>query len=348
MASFRRHPERKRPVSAILGPVAPAEHLRPEQINAEQLSAEQLSAEQIGRALRTFWRRTPDRCVAIRTGLHSCTWQVDVGDEHFAAKVMPAGMRAQMEAGMFAADRLERDGFSAGRPVRAVDGALTVPVERAAVGLLTWVPGRALVAADGLDQQWWGDTLGAAHKRLHGLTHPGLVRFQPLRVEAAHLDVEPWVRPAVAGAVASAKKRSVTDQLTYGVLHGDPAPDAFRLDPTSGRTGLVDWGLAAIGPLAYDIASAVMYAGGIAAADQLIEAYLAAGPVPEEELDAALPSMLRLRWAVEADYAAHRLAADLAAGVLERPGDRAPLHLARDALGALDRAERAAARDDPD
>ena len=43
------------------------------------------------------------------------------------------------------------------------------------------------------------------------------------------------------------------------------------------------------------------------------------------ELDAALPVMIRFRWAVQADWSARRLGA---------PGARANLHRARDALVA--------------
>ena len=49
--------------------------------------------------------------------------------------------------------------------------------------------------------------------------------------------------------------------LTWGWLHGDPAPEAFmRLQ--DGATALIDWGAAMHGPVLYDVASAVMYVNG--------------------------------------------------------------------------------------
>jgi hypothetical protein len=51
-----------------------------------------------------------------------------------------------------------------------------------------------------------------------------------------------------------------------------------------------------------------VYAGGPAAAAELLDGYLAAGPVRQDELDAALPVLLRFRWAVQADWSARRLA----------------------------------------
>jgi Ser/Thr protein kinase RdoA (MazF antagonist) len=148
--------------------------------------------------------------------------------------------------------------------------------------------------------------------------------------------VEDWVRPAVARAVASVNRLSVTDQLTYGLLHGDPAPDAFRLDPETGRIGLLDWTSVASGPLAYDVAVAVVHAGGPEQAGDLIEAYRAAGPVPHAELDAALDTMLRFRYAVQADQLTRLVAADQSDDV----GDRAALHRVRDGLAFLDAQER--------
>ena len=52
--------------------------------------------------------------------------------------------------------------------------------------------------------------------------------------------VEPWLRSAVADAVSAATRLSVTDRLTYGVLHGDPAPACFVVDAGTGRAGLLD------------------------------------------------------------------------------------------------------------
>ena len=62
------------------------------------------------------------------------------------------------------------------------------------------------------------------------------------------------------------------------------------------------------GPLLYDLASAVMYAGGPRHAGSLIEPYLAQGVVPRAEAERAMQVMLQFRWAVQADYFARRIA----------------------------------------
>ena len=42
---------------------------------------------------------------------------------------------------------------------------------------------------------------------------------------------------------------------------------------------MVDWGACGTGPLVYDVASAVVYAGGAGAAGELVDGYTAAAPV---------------------------------------------------------------------
>jgi hypothetical protein len=77
----------------------------------------------------------------------------------------------------------------------------------------------------------------------------------------------------------------------------------------------------------YDVAAAVVYAGGPDQSAELLDGYLAASPVGQDELDAALPVLLRFRWAVQADWAARRLTTD-------GEGARESLDRARDALQA--------------
>jgi homoserine kinase type II len=284
-----------------------------------------VSAEHVRSAVRTSWHRSAEQCTPV-TGASPTAWRVEVGSERFVAKVVPATRRTPFEAGLAAAEWLDRAGIAAGSPVRSADGALTVAVDGGHLALLRWVPGRPLDRGDQLDQQFWGDGLAAVHRSLESFSHPGLFKFQRVRADAPHLDVEPWVRPAVAAAIASVTRLCVTDQLTYGVLHGDPAPEEFRLDRETGKVGLLGWGSAATGPLTYDVASAVMYAGGVAAAGELLDGYLSTGIIGVDECEAALPTMLRFRWAVEADRYAARLAA------APDDGARAGLAAARAAL----------------
>jgi len=103
---------------------------------------------------------------------------------------------------------------------------------------------------------------------------------------------EPDLRKAAADAIAAAEELALT--ATHGILHGDPAPEAF-LASDSG-VALIDWGAACHGPLLYDVASASMYAG-----DRVLAAYARTGPLAGDEL-ANAPAFLAFRWAVQAWY----------------------------------------------
>src|SRR3954469_14975260 len=89
----------------------------------------------------------------------------------------PAAQHARLLAGLSVAEHLSQSGLPAGRPVRAVDGAPTVPVEDGLLAVVHDVPGRPLDPADPLDQQWWGDRLGAAHRALTGFGQPAAARL---------------------------------------------------------------------------------------------------------------------------------------------------------------------------
>ena len=69
------------------------------------------------------------------------------------------------------------------------------------------------------------------------------------------------------------------------------------------------------GPLLYDLASAVMYVGGQDHAGELVQAYLRKDVLDLAEVQAGLASMLRFRWAVQADYFAWRIAENDLTGI---------------------------------
>ncbi|GAB1645957.1 hypothetical protein KRMM14A1259_63800 [Krasilnikovia sp. MM14-A1259] len=258
--------------------------------------------------LRENWHLVPTAITARRGGMLSRSWEVEAGPQRYVVRLVRLLERQPVEAGLAAAGRLRGRGIAAGEPVRTLGGALTVTTALGALAVLRRTPGRALTGGDPVDQQWWGDRLGALHRALQGYVHPGLRRWNLLDTDAAHLSGEPWLRAAVVDAVTAATRLTVTDRLTYGVLHGDPAPEEFVVDPATGRAGVLDGGTSGTGPLVYDVAAAVAYAGGPDAAAELVDGYLAAGPVHGDELDATLPVLLRFRWAAQADWSARRLA----------------------------------------
>lgn len=257
--------------------------------------------------LLAYWHLVATEVTRLPGGVRSRAWEVTVSDERYVARLTTCPARGAIEAGLMAAEYLRVRGVAAGEPVRTLGGALTAESPGGTLAVLRRVAGRTLSGADPIDQQWWGDRLGAVHRALQGFAHPGLRKWNALNPAASHLSIEPWLRNAVIGAVTAATRLTVTDRLTYGVLHGDPAPEDFVIDVATGRAGVLDCGSSSTGPLVLDVAAAVVYAGGPEASAELLDGYLSAGLVRRDELDAALPVLLRFRWAEQADWSARQL-----------------------------------------
>jgi Ser/Thr protein kinase RdoA (MazF antagonist) len=249
----------------------------------------------------------PDATVeAHHGGMGSATWLVSQDGRRWVAKAVVPALRAQFAGGLSVATMLDAAGIPAGAPVPTPDGRSVVDLDAGSVALLTWVAGEPLTGAGARDQRVIGETLATVHQALQGASVPGAQRFHWVRPQAGHLALRPWIRPAVTAAVA-ALDRLDPASLTWGLLHADPAPEHFRLDPSSGRCGLIDWSVALEGPFLYDLASAVMYVGGPDPGAALVEAYLRRAVVPSAEVERALPVLLRFRWAVQADYFTRRI-----------------------------------------
>jgi Ser/Thr protein kinase RdoA (MazF antagonist) len=263
--------------------------------------------EQVRATLRAVWHVAPIDCVPI-DDVPGSRWSVTIDEDRYIVRVGADAHRGDLIASLTVAGALAAAGVPIGEPVRTADGALTATTGIGEMALVHDVPGRPLDPADPLDQQWWGDLLGRAHAALRhtaATTHDRLA----LPASGPHLDVAGWLRPALLDVVAAVTRLTVTDQLTYGLLHGSPGPDSFRIDPGTGRVSLTAWGAPLHGQLVYDLAVAVRYAGGIERADELIDGYAASGPVGRDEIAVALPTMLRLHWALVADSHARALAA---------------------------------------
>ncbi|GAB3827142.1 phosphotransferase enzyme family protein [Dactylosporangium cerinum] len=230
-------------------------------------------------------------------GMNSATWFVTTDHGRYVAKavtgsvITPADPALWFRGGIAVADALAAQGFRSGAPVRTTGGALTVPWEGGALAVLTMVP-----ETPAEDQRAIGTTLAEAHRLLRDVSVEGEVGMDWVDPDAAHLGLRPWLRDAVAGAV---RDLAAAGPLTTGLLHADPAPEAFI------GGGLIDWGVAMRGPLLYDLASALMYLAGDGAG--FLTAYRAGGAVPDAELRDALPVLLRFRYAVQADYFARRI-----------------------------------------
>jgi len=273
-----------------------------------------ISVSVLSRLFAERWGLPAVEITAHEGGMSSLTWIVQCGAERRLAKAVSADRYGQQfAAGLAAATRLTEAGIPAGAPLPTCDGELSIEADGTALALLSWVEGAAVKQNTAEGMRLIGRTLARAHLALGNA--PAQPQVEPrLDPAALHLGIRPWIRPALAKARAAVEAVDPTT-LTWGPLHGDPAAEAFLLDADSGTVGLIDWGAYTVGPRVFDLASAVMYAGGLAKAGPLIEAYLAEEPLSAAEVERALEAMLGWRWASQACYFARRIAAGEMTGI---------------------------------
>ena len=283
-------------------------------------------------AIATRWDLGAPQWSVHDRGMNSRTWLVVDGGRRWVAKAVPQDARDRFVAGLEVAAIVDRAGIPSGAPEPTSDGSLSVQVEGGALALLRFVKGEPLVGKAATEQRLIGSTLAMAHRTLRDVEVSGAQRFHWLEPGAPHLDVEPWVRPAVRGAI-DVYDRLQPEALSWGQLHSDPAPEAFLLDARTGTCGLIDWDTGLFGPLMYDVASAVMYVGGPGHASVLLDAYVGEGVLTQDEVDNALEPMLRIRWAIQADYFAGRIVRNDLTGIAGPDENQAGLDDARRALG---------------
>ncbi len=243
----------------------------------------------------------------------------------------PAHAGIPFAGGLAVARRLEEAGIPAGAAVPARDGRLAVSIGDAWLALLTWVPGHPLAGHDPAGQDLLGRTLARVHRALAGWQPADPQRFHWVDPDADCLGLRPWLRQAITAAL-DALDAARPDRMTHGMLHADPAPDAFRRDPATGRCGVIDWSSAIRGPLLYDLASAVMFTGGPGRARRLIAAYQDEGILGAAEIEHGLAPLLRFRWAVQASYFAWRISVNDLTGLSGPQDNENGLQDARRAL----------------
>ena len=264
--------------------------------------------------LRRYWDLAGARVTVHNGGMGSQTWFVELGDRRWVAKAVAPEAGRQFAGGMAIAQRLEQAGIPAGAPVPATGGQLVVRAGHDWLALLSWVPGHPLTGQDRAEQALIGTTLARVHRALAGFEVERADRFHWVDPDADYLSLRPWLRAAITAALRDLDEAR-PDRAQWGLLHADPAPDAFRLDPATGQCAVIDWSSAVYGPLLYDVASAVMYVGGPGSAEELVRAYLDEGTLPADEVERGLAPMLRFRWAVQANYFAWRISVNNLTGI---------------------------------
>jgi len=260
-------------------------------------------------ALNAVAAWVPGATLAPLRAMNSSTWLVEGANGRHVLKITD---RLNVP-GLRIAACLAARGIETGPPerVRRRDGRV--------IALLRYVEGPGLVAADA---HQIGSTLGLVHRAVREIPVPRRADRWPW----TWLDVEEIRDADLRSAAADAVRRAteVAPLTTHGVLHGDPAPEAFIDRGQS--TALIDWGATLHGPLLYDVASAVMYAGR-----DVVGGYAETGPLTAAELD-HLAAFHAFRWAVQAWYFSSRIARNDLTGVTGPAENEVGLADAREAL----------------
>lgn len=277
----------------------------------------------LGTLLVEEWGLRDAVATPLDGGMNSLTWTIRAPGASYVAKRVPREETVLFAAGATAARLAARAGVLTGAPVPRREGSDLSPLGEGVVALLEHVPGAELAGETDEDAALMGEVLARVHRETRGQAARGALVWH--WVETHRFDADPDLRAVAADVVRSVESLG---GLAYGLCHGDPAPEAFLRSEHG--VGLIDWGSVVDGPLLYDVASAVMYLGGPAYAAPLLQAYAAAGGPATADLH-QIDLMLRMRWVVQADYFAGRLASD----------DRTGLEDAADNQRGYDRARRA-------
>jgi Ser/Thr protein kinase RdoA (MazF antagonist) len=266
------------------------------------------------RLIARAWGLRAPLAEPLSGGMNSATWLVHDGTARWVAKAVPTARADAFAAGLTVAAHVDAAGIPSGAPRLADDGRLVVVVGDAAVALLAYVDGYELTGDDEDERRRMGAVLGRAHRAIADLAIGEAAPFPGIDPSAPALGVRDGVRERVVDTLATWHQLDPST-LSWGPVHSDPAPEAFRYDAAHDRCGLIDWDQGLVAPHMYDVASAVMYLGGPDWGEPFLAGYLATGPLDEPEVRRSLRPMLRLRWAVQAAYFAQRLATDDRTGI---------------------------------
>ncbi|CAB4771031.1 unannotated protein [freshwater metagenome] len=280
--------------------------------------------EALGTLLVEEWGLRDAVATPLDGGMNSLTWTVRAPGASYVAKWVRREGTDLLAAGATAARLAARSGVLTGAPVPRRGGSDLAALGEGVVALLEHVPGAELDGENDEDAAAMGDVLARVHRATRGQAAAGALRWH--WVEPHRLDADPPLRAVVADVVRQVDRLGA---LVHGVCHGDPAPEAFLRSEHG--VGLIDWGSVVDGPLLYDVASAVMYLGGPAYAAPLLHAYAAHDGPATADLD-YVDLLLRMRWAVQADYFAGRLASDDLTGVEDGSDNQRGYDRARSAL----------------
>ncbi|OIV39419.1 hypothetical protein BIV57_00840 [Mangrovactinospora gilvigrisea] len=292
------------------------------------------TSSELAAVLAECWQLDDARIQPLEGGMNSVAFSITHPRGRLVAKAVPTRQREQFLLGLETAVRVEAGGIPAGAPEPTVDGHLAVERRGWVLALLHYVDGRPLDGSIDADRAVIGAVLGKVHRVLgtrtvtaeQAWTALDLLDRPPAGTQA--LGVREWIAPAVGRALAGVRALD-PHTLTWGVVHGDPASEAFLAGAAPGVCGVIDFGAAAVMPLMFDVASAVFYNGGLERSATLVDAYAATGVLERGEIARALRPMVVYRFAVQAVYFAGRIASGDLTGIDGQEDNERGLEFAR-------------------
>ncbi|GGY04317.1 phosphotransferase enzyme family protein [Streptomyces minutiscleroticus] len=248
------------------------------------------------------WSVLPWEREVADQGYNSHTWQVANGERRYVLKAVPKSHGAGFAAGLGVARGVAEQGILSGTPNTTTTGDLVVLEGDWCWGLLDYMDGERVDRTDAEQMRIVGGTLAAIHRAL--VDHPvpaGVITWPQidwLLAENEALKPYPWIQRAMREAL-----EVIPDDLTLGVVHGDPRVTEFRIK--NGTGGLLDWGEVMYGPHVFDVASTLIYLDDEADKESFLRGYLATSVIDASQL-AYVDVMRKFRYAVEAWFFAHR------------------------------------------
>ncbi|GLV53214.1 hypothetical protein KDH_00690 [Dictyobacter sp. S3.2.2.5] len=264
-------------------------------------------------ALTAWSLPQPWTLTRIRGGFTGDVWYVDTNQGRLVAKFAYESREA-FEAGLQAAEIVERAGIASGAPLRTIAGEQTIMLEGPPtlfhpLALLHFVPGEPLDVKQPGSAYLTGSLLGRIHTillREQFRPQSGDRIFAYLKEEAVEVTAQIGLSLLLQRAVEAVETFEKRTRVPYGTLYGDSLQALF--DRKTHQVGLIDWGAISWGPLLFDVALATeLFSFSQAQTDCFLQSYLAEALIESQQLE-GVKFYQALRHAQLAKFFAWRLA----------------------------------------
>ncbi|WP_369355252.1 phosphotransferase enzyme family protein [Streptomyces sp. cg2] len=267
-----------------------------------------------------------------KIGYNSHTWLLERDGDRAVLKAVPKGYGVKFASGLRAAEMAERAGIPSAAPRRTRAGEVVAEHGDWCWGLLEYLEGRPTNTDDPAELAMVGGTLGRIHESLRAV--PPLPETMVWSRMEWLLEPQPfladleWIQQAIREGFAA-----LPEILSDGIIHCDPRLTEFRFD--GAKVGLLDWGEVMHGPHMLDVATTLSFMDPEIDPTPFLKGYLETSPAGVEDF-AQLPTMLKLRAAIEGWIYARRRHFDVDLGQIGEHTNSTLIDRARDNIAAAD------------